>query len=288
VEVTTIGIIGAGAMGTGIAQVAAQAGLRVHLLDISEGAITASRTRLDGSLQDGIAREKLTGEQAEEVRRLIAWDTAYGRLAEADWVIEATFEDFAVKERVLREAAGFVRARAPMASNTSTFPIAELSRCWSQPECFLGMHFFNPPPAMKLVEVVAGESTLPSITEAALALCERLGKTGVIAPDIPGFVVNRAMAALVAAAIDVCAQGGDPAAVDQSIELGLGHRMGPLKTADLVGLDLMLAVLRSLHDQTGHPRFEPPEQLVALVESGRLGRKTGQGFYSYDNQSTST
>lgn len=286
-EVNTIGVIGAGTMGTGIALVAAHAGIRVCLLDISEGAIAASRRRLEDSLQDGIARGKLTAEQADDARRLIGWDTAYRRLAEADWVIEATFEDLAVKEQALRGAAAFVRAGVPVATNTSTFPIRQLARFWSQPECFLGMHFFNPPAAMKLVEVIPGAETLPAVVETALSLCERLGKTGIVAPDIPGFVVNRAMAALVAAAIDVCARGGDPQAVDLSIELGLGHRMGPLKTADLVGLDVMLAILRSLHEQTGHPRFEPPEQLVALVESGRLGRKTGQGFHSYESKSPS-
>ncbi len=280
--VNTIGVIGAGTMGTGIAQVAAQAGLAVALLDVSAEAIAASRKRLDRSLQGGIEREKITVEPAEAVRQRIAWDTDSARLAEADWVIEAAFEDLGVKEEVLRQAARFVREGVPVATNTSTFPIAKLAAFWPQPAHFLGMHFFNPPPAMKLVEIIPGERTLPAVTEAAVSLCERLGKTPVIVPDIPGFVVNRAFAALVVAAIDVCASGAEPEAVDRCLELGLGHRMGPLRSADLVGLDVMLAMLRSLHEQTGHPRFEPPAQLVALVEEGKLGRKTGQGFYCYE------
>jgi 3-hydroxybutyryl-CoA dehydrogenase len=169
-----------------------------------------------------------------------------------------------------------------VATNTSTFRIAELAALFGGPERFLGMHFFNPPPAMKLVEVIPGEQTAPEVTHAAVELCERVGKTPVVVPDIAGFVVNRAFAALVAAAIDVWAQGAEPATIDQCLELGLGHKMGPLATADLVGLDVMLTILRSLHSQTGHARFEPDLRFEQLVASGKLGRKSGEGFYRYD------
>jgi len=283
VEVQTLGLIGAGAMGTGIAQVAAQAGTRVCLIDLTEETIAASQRRLEKSLQDGLAREKLTPERAADVRRLVTWDTSWDPLAEADWVIEAVFEDLGVKESVLRKASAVLGEEVPLASNTSTLRIGQLARYCERPERFLGMHFFNPPPAMKLVEVIPGTRTLPGVTEAALALCTRLGKTPVIAPDIPGFLVNRAFGALVAAAIEAWTNGGDPEAIDTAIELGLGHRMGPLKTADLVGLDVMLAILRSLHEQTGHPRFAPPQEFVALVEGGKLGRKSGRGFYTYED-----
>jgi 3-hydroxybutyryl-CoA dehydrogenase len=282
VEVNRLCIIGAGTMGTGIAQVAAQAGLRVHLLDASPQALAASRERLDASLAEGIKREKLTPDQAGEVGAHVSFEATDKALAEADWVIEAVFEDEAVKATVLAHASGLAPRTAPIATNTSTLRIGDLARHCKRPERLLGMHFFNPPPAMKLVEIVPGEQTAPEVTQAALALCERMGKTPVVAPDIPGFLVNRAFAALVAAAIDEWAEGGSPEAIDGAVELALGHKMGPLKTADLVGLDVMLAILRSLHEQTGHARFEPRAEFVALVESGALGRKSGRGFYTYE------
>ncbi len=281
-QVETLCVIGAGTMGTGIAQVAAQAGIRVLLIDVSEQALSASAKRLARSLEDGIEREKLTPEQAQDVRRLVSWDMSLDRLEEADFAIEAVFEDLGVKEQVLREVSPRLREGVPLATNTSTFRIGNLARFCRRPECFLGLHFFNPVPAMKLVEVIPGERTLPAVTESATDLCERMGKTPITAPDVPGFLVNRAFAALVAAAVDLWASGGTPEAIDAAIELGLGHKMGPLKTADLVGLDVMLAILRSLHEQTGHPRFEPAPELVDLVDSGQLGRKSGRGFYAYE------
>jgi 3-hydroxybutyryl-CoA dehydrogenase len=282
VEASRLCIIGAGTMGTGIAQVAAQAGLRVHLLDALPEALLSSRERLDASLAEGIKREKLTPEQADEVRAHVWLDATDDALAEADWVIEAVFEDEAAKATVLARASALAPPSAPIATNTSTFRIGGLARHCERPERFLGMHFFNPPPAMKLVEIIPGPQTAPDVTEAALALCERMGKTPIVAPDIPGFLVNRAFAALVAAAIDAWAEGASPEAIDSAIELALGHKMGPLRTADLVGLDVMLAILRSLHAQTGHARFEPRAEFVALVESGALGRKSGRGFYTYE------
>jgi 3-hydroxybutyryl-CoA dehydrogenase len=281
-EVNTLCILGAGTMGTGIAQCAAQAGIRAVLLDPFDEAADRSRKLLQTTLQGGIEREKITAAQAEQVKQLITWEATFDRLAEADWVIEAVFEDMAVKEQALREASALAREGVPMATNTSTFLVRKLAAFTGRPERFIGMHFFNPPPAMKLVEIIPTERTLPEVTQAAIALCERMGKTPQLSPDIPGFVVNRAFAALVAAAIDVWAKGGDPEAIDASIELALAHKMGPLKTADLVGLDVMLAVLRSLHQQTGDPRFAPAEEFVRMVEEGKLGRKSGEGFYTYE------
>lgn len=280
-QVNTICIIGAGTMGTGIAQLAAQAGIRAYLLDTFEEAIPNSQRRLEESVQGGIEREKITPQQAEEIKALITWETTYDRLAEADWVIEAVFEDLEVKAEVLRRAAELVPEDVPVATNTSTLLVKDLAAFYGRPARFIGTHFFNPPPAMKLVEIIPGEQTLSVVTEAAIALCERMGRTPIISPDIPGFIVNRAFGALVSAAIDIWVQGADPEAIDSSIELGLGHKMGPLRTADLVGLDVMLAILRSLHKQTGHARFEAPEGLAQLVENGNLGVKTGDGFYRY-------
>lgn len=280
-EIRTICIVGAGTMGTGIAQVAAQAGIGAHLIDSSEQALARSRAGLDKSLGGAVEREKLTAAQADKARALVSWHSDFAALAEADWVVEAVFEDRAVKEQVLGQINASAAAGTPVATNTSTIPIKTLAQASGRADRFVGMHFFNPPPAMKLVEVIPGEATLPEVTRAAVDLCERMGKTPFIAPDIPGFVVNRAFGAVVTAAIDIWLSGATPEAVDTAIELGLGHRMGPLKTADLVGLDVMLALLESLHEQTADPRFKPQAELARLVAEGKLGRKSGEGFYTY-------
>lgn len=283
ITVNTLCVLGAGTMGTGIAQVAAQAGIRVHVIEANEEAVPRSRKRLEKSLQGGIEREKITPEQAENVRKLITWGGDYAVLSEADWVIEAVFEDVEVKREVWGKVAEIVGDCVPVASNTSTMPIKQLAAFYGRPKTFVGMHFFNPPPAMKLVEVIPSEETLPMITEAAVALCERMGKVPLIAPDIPGFMVNRAFGALVAAAAEVWALGGEPAAIDQAIELGLGHKMGPLRTSDLVGLDIIKAVHELLGEMTGHDRFALPQRFYdELIAQGKLGVKTGEGFYRYD------
>lgn len=284
IQVNTLCVLGAGTMGTGIAQVAAQAGIQVYVVETNEDAIPRSHKRLDKTLQGGIERGKLTPEQAEEVKQRITWLGDYAVLAQADWVIEAVFEDVEVKRQVWGQVAGIVGDGVPVASNTSTMPIKTLASYYGRPQTFIGMHFFNPPPAMKLVEVIPSENTLPCITEAAVALCERMGKTPLIAPDIPGFMVNRAFGALVAAAAEVWALGGDPAAIDQALELGLGHKMGPLRTCDLVGLDILKAVHESLTELTGHDRFALPQRFYdELIGQGKLGVKSGEGFYKYES-----
>jgi len=281
-QIDTICVIGAGTMGTGIAQVAAQADISVRLIDTTEEALERSRKLLRKSLDGAVEREKLTAEQAEIARGLVAWSTDWDALAEADWVVEAVFEDITVKSDVLARAGQLVRPDAVISTNTSTLSICRLGLASGRPERFLGMHFFNPPPAMKLVEVIACERTLPEVIEAALALCERMGKQPALAPDIPGFFVNRCFGALLSAAIDIWLQGAEPADIDAAMELGLGHRMGPLATADLVGLDICLALLDSLHEQTEHARFEVAPEFRAMVEGGKLGRKSGEGFYVYE------
>lgn len=282
-DINLMCVLGAGTMGTGIAQVAAQAGIRVRVLEVNVEAIARSQKRLGKSLQGGIEREKITVDEAEEVKRLIDWETTYDALAEADWVIEAVFEDAEVKRQVWGEVARRVSEQTPVASNTSTMPIRTLAGYYGRPAYLVGMHFFNPPPAMKLVEVIPSVDTLPEIRDAAVALCERMGKVPLIAPDIPGFMVNRAFGALVAAAAEVWALGGEAAAIDQALELGLGHKMGPLKTSDLVGLDIIKAVHESLTELTGHDRFALPQRFYdELIAEGKLGVKSGEGFYKYE------
>lgn len=280
-DVNTMTIIGAGTMGTGIAQVAAQAGIAVWLVDTSAAAIERSRKLLARSLAGAVEREKLTSEQARAVQERVQWALSWDAVAQGDWIIEAVFEDAEVKRSVLGRLGQLARPDVVIASNTSTLPISALAEMSGRPERFIGMHFFNPAPAMKLVEIIPGAATAPEVTDAAVALCQRLGKQPLVAPDIPGFLVNRVFGAVLSAAVDIWVQGAAPADIDAAVELGLGHKMGPLATADLVGLDVCVALLRSLHEQTGHPRFELAPQLSALVEAGKLGRKSGEGFYRY-------
>jgi 3-hydroxybutyryl-CoA dehydrogenase len=286
VDVNTLCVVGAGTMGTGIAQVAAQEGIRVTLLDALEAALTGSRARLEASLAGGLEREKITPADADRVRQLTTWGLVKDGIPPADWFIEAVTEDAAVKRDVLRTISARAEPEACIATNTSTFCIADLAAHCERPDRFLGLHFFNPVPAMKLVEVVPGALTDSAVTEAAVALCTRLRKTPIVAPDIPGFLVNRVFAALVGAAVDLWASGAEPEAIDRAIELGLAHKLGPLRSADLVGLDVMLSILGSLHAQTGDARFAVPTEFAELVEAGKLGRKTGEGFYAYGEEST--
>lgn len=281
-RIERMAIVGAGTMGTGIAQVAAQARIAVTVIDNVRSALERSRRSLQRSLRDAVAKETLTEDEAEQVRGLIEWSDDWGAVADADWIIEAVFEDTAVKRQVLTRIGKTAPDHAIISTNTSTLRIGALADATGRPRRFVGMHFFNPPPAMKLVEVVASEQTGPTVVEEAVALARRLGKQPAVAPDIPGFFVNRGFGALLSAAIDIWLQGAEPEDIDTAMQLGLSHRMGPLATADLVGLDICLALLDSLHEQTGHARFEVAPQFREMVEAGKLGRKSGSGFYDYE------
>ncbi len=283
-SVRKICVIGAGTMGTGIAQAAAQAGLRVYLLDTSQEAMHRSRQLLARSLSRGVGSQKITPQDAAQVRRLVSWEPTWQCLADADWVIEAVSENLEVKREVLRQAADVVGEGVPVATNTLALSIEVLGEAFGRPERFLGMHFFNPAPAMRLVLIEPGPRTLPEVVEAAKALCELMGKEPMISSDVPRYVVNRAFGSLLTAAIDLLDDGAEAEAIDSAIEMGLGPPMGPLRTAAMMGLDVALSMLRSMHEQTGHDRYRPPQRLVDMVASETLGRKTGEGFYSYPEE----
>jgi 3-hydroxybutyryl-CoA dehydrogenase len=281
-KVERVAIIGAGTMGTGIAQVAAQAGIGVTVIDTAATALSQSKRALRESLRVGVERQKLTAEEADRVRKLVGWATEWEAVSEADWVMEAVYEDLAVKRKVLSRAGKLVGSGTVISTNTSTLRIGALADATERPERFIGMHFFNPPPAMKLVEIVPSDRTVRTVVEDTVALAKRMGKEPAVAPDIPGFLVNRGFGALLSAAIDVWLQGAEPEAIDTAMQLGMRHQMGPLATADLVGLDICLALLDSLHEQTGHARFEVAPEFREMVEGGKLGRKSGAGFYVYE------
>lgn len=282
--VQRICVIGAGTMGTGIAQAAAQAGLRVHLLDTSQEALHRSRQMLERSLRRGIESGRLTPDEAAAVRRLVSWEPAWQVLSEADWVIEAVTEHLDVKREVLQHAARMVRPEVPVATNTLALPVDVLADAFGRPERFLGMHFFNPAPAMRLVLIDPGSRTLPEVVDAAVELARSMGKEPRTSLEVPRMVVNRTFGALVTAAIELLDEGADAEAIDSAIELAMGHAMGPLRTADMMGLDVVLSMLESMYELTGDERYRPPETLVRKVQAGRLGRKTGEGFYRYPEQ----
>jgi len=279
--VQRICVIGAGTMGTGIAQAAAQSGLRVHLLDTSQEALHRSREMLERSLHRGIERGRLSPDEAAAVRRLVSWEQAWQVLSEADWVIEAVTEILDVKREVLQHAARMVRPEVPVATNTLALPVDALADAFGRPERFLGMHFFNPAPAMRLVLIDPGSRTLPEVVDAAVELARAMGKEPRTSMEVPRQVVNRTFGALVTSAIELLDEGADAEAIDTAIELAMGHAMGPLRTADMMGLDVVLSMLQSMYELTGEERYRPPDTLVRKVQAGRLGRKTGEGFYRY-------
>lgn len=275
-------VIGGGTMGVGIAYVLAVAGVRVDLVDADEGLAATAADRAGDLAGGAVARGKLAADQVGTVRARIR---AVGRVedatAGADVVVEAVPERADLKRDVLAAAE---RALHPalLATNTSGISIGDLAGTLAAPDRFLGLHFFNPVPAMALVEVVVGPATGPAARAAALALVEQIGKTAVVVADAPGFATSRLGVALGLEAIRMVEQGvAEPADIDRAMELGYRHPVGPLRLTDLVGLDVRLDIARNLAAAYG-PRFDPPQLLIDLVARGHLGKKAGQGFYTWE------
>ena len=270
-------VVGAGQMGGGIAQVLAASGRRVSLHDAAPGAVERGVEAMQKSL------ERLAAKGAD-----LAPDDVLGRvtpvegIVPADLMIEAVVEDPAVKEAIFREADGVLPAEAILASNTSSIPIASLAAVTRRPDRVIGMHFFNPVPVMALVEVVSAKETSPETRAAVVELARELGKTPAEANDFPGFVSNRILLPYINEAVWALHDGvAEPEAIDTIAKLGFNHPMGPLALADLIGLDTCVAILEVLRDGLGDSRYEPCPLLREHVAAGRLGRKSGAGFYSY-------
>lgn len=276
-----LGVAGAGTMGTGIAQVALSAGLRVILHDPAPGALERAAARIADGLRRAAASDLLRDEPEAILARLQPAPTV-DALAAATFVIEAVPEDPEVKERFFRDLSGVLPPDAVVASNTSSLPIARLAAATGRPDRALGLHFFNPVPAMRLVEVIPGPATSPRTLSRALALARALGKTPVIARDGPGFIVNRLARPFYLEALRLAGEGvAAPADIDRLIRAA-GFRMGPFELMDLIGIDVNYAVSRSVHEQLhGEPRLRPHPIQAAMIHAGRLGRKTGAGFYRY-------
>ena len=277
-----IGVAGAGTMGAGIAQAAAQAGLEVRIADQSLAFAERAIAGIASGLARMVARGRLDEAERSAIMERIRPAAFIGELADAPLVIEAVIEVMAVKSEVLRELDAAAGPATVLASNTSTLPITELAAATARPDRVIGMHFFNPVHAMKLVEVIRGLRTSDETVETVRSLAQRLGKTPVVVNDGAGFVSNRLLAPMINEAIYALMQGvGSREDIDTIMKLGANHPMGPLELADLIGLDVCLDILVTLHRSFGD-KFLPAPLLRQMVAAGYLGRKTGRGFYPYD------
>ena len=282
IDVQRVLVIGAGTMGTGIAQVAARAGYRVEIFDVAAGAAQKSVERIGDSLARAVEKGRCTAQEREEsIGRLAAARDLEEAAAQADLIVEAAPEDLPLKKELFARLSKAARPDAILASNTSSLPITAIAAAAKNPERVVGLHFFNPVPAMKLLEIVQGERTHPLVVTAARAVGARLGKEVVVVRDAPGFATSRLGIALAMEAIRMLEEGVASAEeIDRAIELGYGHPMGPLKLTDQVGLDVRLAIAEHLTAELGE-RFRPPQLLRRLVRAGKLGKKAGEGFYKY-------
>ncbi|HXZ44779.1 MAG TPA: 3-hydroxybutyryl-CoA dehydrogenase, partial [archaeon] len=281
-EIKTIGVVGAGTMGHGIAQVTILNGFRVLLRDVEDRILQQARARIDKGLDRLIEAGKISEGQKGEMLKMLVTTTNIAELKNADFVIEAATEEFAVKKAVFQELDKTCRAATILATNTSSISITKIAGTTRRSDRIIGMHFMNPVPLLQLVEVIRGVETSGETATATHDLAKRLGKITVEAKDFPGFLANRILMPMINEAIFALMEGvGTVDAIDNVMTLGMKHPMGPLALADLIGLDVCLAVLRVLHAGLGDPKYRPAPLLVQMVDAGRLGRKTRRGFYNY-------
>jgi 3-hydroxybutyryl-CoA dehydrogenase len=284
-DIKTIGIVGAGQMGRGISQVCATAGYEVLLVDVAEPPLTEAISKIRVGLQRAVERGSLTDHQAGEVLALIRPLGQLDRLRDVQMVIEAVPEDLSVKQELFAQLNRICAPHVVLASNTSSISITKLGAASGRPDRIVGLHFMNPAPVMRLVEVVRGLETSERTTQLALDLAKRLGKTPVVAKDVPGFIVNRVLIPMINEAIFALEEGVASAEdIDLAMTAGANHPMGPLALADRIGLDIVLAICDVLHQDLGDPKFRACPLLRRYVEAGWLGRKRGRGFHVYEEK----
>jgi 3-hydroxybutyryl-CoA dehydrogenase len=277
-----IAVVGAGQMGNGIAHVFAQAGYPVTMIDISQEALEKGRANIEKNLDRQVKKGTIASDEPNKILSRIGLDQDMGAVAEASLVIEAASEDSALKFKIFTDLDRLTKPEAILASNTSSISITEIARRTSRPDKVVGMHFMNPVPVMKLVEIIRGLATSDETTKRVTDLSKALGKTPVEVNDFPGFVSNRVLMPMINEAVYCLMEGvGEPEAIDQVMTLGMNHPMGPLALADLIGLDTCVAILEVLQNGLGDPKYRPCPLLRKYVAAGWLGRKSGRGFYTY-------
>ncbi len=280
--IKTVGVIGAGTMGNGIAQVFAQSGFTVTLVDVAQPMLDRARATIEKSLGKFVEKGKLTASDRDASLGRLQTATSIDQLSDADYVVEAIVENAETKRGLFTSLDAIAKPEVILASNTSSISITLLGAATKRPDKVLGMHFMNPVPLMTLVEMIRGQATSDQSMRVASELCTALGKTPVEAADYPGFIANRILMPMINEAIFAVMEGvGTPEAIDAVMKLGMNHPMGPLTLADFIGLDVCLAILNVLHDGLGDPKYRPCPLLRRMVAAGHLGRKSGQGFYTY-------
>ncbi|WP_395674609.1 3-hydroxybutyryl-CoA dehydrogenase [Inquilinus sp.] len=280
--IQTIGVIGAGQMGSGIAQVGAQSGFTIRLMDVDPKALERAREAIEGHVDRLIGRGKLTLEEKPAVMARIHTGSEYQAFKDCDLVVEAATESEPIKREIFKQLVPHLNERAMVATNTSSISITRLAATTDRPERFIGMHFMNPVPVMKLVEIIRGIATDDATYEAIRDLALKLGKTPAVSEDFPAFIVNRILLPMINEAVYTLYEGvGSVEAIDTAMKLGANHPMGPLELADFIGLDTCLSIMNVLYDGLADSKYRPCPLLVKYVEAGWLGRKTKRGFYDY-------
>ncbi|MEF8834649.1 MAG: 3-hydroxybutyryl-CoA dehydrogenase [Candidatus Thermoplasmatota archaeon] len=277
-----IGVVGAGTMGQGIAQTAAQSGFEVWIRDIEDELLEGAVDSIKGSLERNVEKERISEKEKNNILGSIHTTLDLEDLEECDVIIEAVIEDVDIKKDVFRKLDEICTPKTILASNTSTIPITELASATERPERFIGMHFFNPVPMMDLVEVIRGLETDDTTRDIIFSLTQEIGKEPVEVKDSPGFAVNRMLIPMINEAIFTLQEGvASKEDIDKVMKMGANHPMGPLELADMIGLDVVLEIMEVLHEEMGDPKYRPCPLLRKMVRAGRLGKKTKRGFYDY-------